>query len=161
MLIDNAMDFGRAAAATPNRCGTLAGARSRRRSAVSGSAGHNFRLPATLSTRLTSCANCLPPDGSNCASTTRFTAQSGRSSTLYERALTAVPVSQRAVAEPRWRIAHAQILSPADMPRFAHLGVIASMQPFHAISDLFFCACQARARATGQRLCVAFAADRR
>jgi predicted amidohydrolase YtcJ len=57
---------------------------------------------------------------------------------LYERALAAVPVSQRAVAEPRWRIEHAQVLSPADIPRFAHLHVIASMQPSHAISDLFF-----------------------
>ncbi len=38
----------------------------------------------------------------------------------------------------RWRIEHAQILSPADVPRFAQLGVIASMQPSHAISDLYF-----------------------
>jgi predicted amidohydrolase YtcJ len=29
-------------------------------------------------------------------------------------------------------------LDPADLPRFAKLGVIASMQPSHAISDLFF-----------------------
>lgn len=57
---------------------------------------------------------------------------------LYERAFAAVPVSQRAVAEPRWRIEHAQILSPADIPRFARLGVIASMQPSHAIGDLYF-----------------------
>ena len=57
---------------------------------------------------------------------------------LYERAFAAVPVSQRAVAEPRWRIEHAQILNPADIPRFASLGVIASMQPSHAISDLYF-----------------------
>ena len=57
---------------------------------------------------------------------------------LYERAFAAVPVSQRAVAEPRWRIEHAQILSPADIPRFAQLGVIASMQPSHAIGDLSF-----------------------
>jgi predicted amidohydrolase YtcJ len=57
---------------------------------------------------------------------------------LYERAFAAVPVNQRAVAEPRWRIEHAQILSPADIPRFARLGVIASMQPSHAVSDLFF-----------------------
>ena len=33
---------------------------------------------------------------------------------------------------------HAQILSAQDLPRFAKLGVIASMQPSHAISDLFF-----------------------
>jgi len=35
----------------------------------------------------------------------------------------------------RFRIEHAQHLSPADIPRFAELGVIASMQPYHAIDD--------------------------
>jgi hypothetical protein len=37
--------------------------------------------------------------------------------------------------DPRWRIEHAQHLSPVDIPRFARLGVIASMQPYHAIDD--------------------------
>ncbi len=57
---------------------------------------------------------------------------------LYEQAFAAVPPGKRAVAEPRWRIEHAQVLTPADIPRFAKLGVIASMQPSHAISDLYF-----------------------
>jgi predicted amidohydrolase YtcJ len=57
---------------------------------------------------------------------------------LYERAFAAVPVPHRAVAEPRWRIEHAQVLHPDDIPQFAKLGVIASMQPSHAISDLYF-----------------------
>lgn len=57
---------------------------------------------------------------------------------LYEKAFAAVPAGERAVAGPRWRIEHAQVLNPADIPRFAKLGVIASMQPSHAISDLFF-----------------------
>jgi predicted amidohydrolase YtcJ len=35
----------------------------------------------------------------------------------------------------RFRIEHAQHLAPADIPRFAVLGVIASMQPYHAIDD--------------------------
>lgn len=35
----------------------------------------------------------------------------------------------------RWRIEHAQHVSPADVPRFAQLGVIASMQGIHATSD--------------------------
>lgn len=35
----------------------------------------------------------------------------------------------------RWRIEHAQIVDPADIPRFAQLGVIASMQPVHQTSD--------------------------
>ncbi|MEE4208932.1 MAG: amidohydrolase [Parvularcula sp.] len=36
------------------------------------------------------------------------------------------------------RIEHAQIVDPEDLPRFAELGVIASMQPSHAIGDLHF-----------------------
>lgn len=35
----------------------------------------------------------------------------------------------------RWRIEHAQHLDPADIPRLARLGVIASMQASHAPSD--------------------------
>lgn len=35
----------------------------------------------------------------------------------------------------RWRIEHAQIVDPADIPRFGQLGVIASMQPVHQTSD--------------------------
>jgi hypothetical protein len=35
----------------------------------------------------------------------------------------------------RWRIEHAQHLHPNDVPRFADLGVIASMQAIHACSD--------------------------
>lgn len=35
----------------------------------------------------------------------------------------------------RFRIEHAQHIAPSDIPRFAALGVIASMQPYHAIDD--------------------------
>jgi hypothetical protein len=35
----------------------------------------------------------------------------------------------------RWRIEHAQIVDPADLPRFARHGIIASMQPVHQTSD--------------------------
>ena len=35
----------------------------------------------------------------------------------------------------RFRIEHAQHVAPPDIPRFAKLGVIASMQPYHAIDD--------------------------
>lgn len=56
----------------------------------------------------------------------------------YEAALKAVPAAQRKVADPRWRVEHAQIVNPADIPRFAKLGIIPSMQPSHAIGDLFF-----------------------
>ncbi|GIW94128.1 MAG: amidohydrolase [Pirellulaceae bacterium] len=38
-------------------------------------------------------------------------------------------------SELRWRIEHAQHLHPDDIPRFGRLGVIASMQAVHAVSD--------------------------
>ena len=57
---------------------------------------------------------------------------------LCEQAFKAVPPNARKIREPRWRVEHAQIVDPVDIPRFAKLGVIPSMQPSHAISDLFF-----------------------
>lgn len=36
----------------------------------------------------------------------------------------------------RWRVEHAQVVALEDIPRFAPLGVIASMQPTHATSDM-------------------------
>ena len=39
-------------------------------------------------------------------------------------------------AEGRHRIEHAQVLHPTDLPRLADLGVIASMQPPHAVEDM-------------------------
>jgi predicted amidohydrolase YtcJ len=72
---------------------------------------------------------------------------------LYEQAFKAVPPDERKIREPRWRIEHAQIVDPDDIPRFAKLGVIPSMQPSHAISDLFF----APARLGMDRLVAAYA----
>lgn len=51
---------------------------------------------------------------------------------VFERVQQEVPGSRRL----RMRDEHAQILSPADIPRFAPLSVIASMQPTHATSDM-------------------------
>ncbi len=42
---------------------------------------------------------------------------------------------QNGPRDRRWRIEHAQHLRPADIPRFAGLGVIPSVQPFHAVDD--------------------------
>ncbi len=53
----------------------------------------------------------------------------------------------------RWRIEHAQIVDPADLPRFASLKVIASMQPTHATSDMKM----AEARLGSNRLVGAYA----
>ncbi|MEM9054467.1 MAG: amidohydrolase, partial [Pseudomonadota bacterium] len=41
-------------------------------------------------------------------------------------------------AEQRWRIEHTQVLHPDDIARVDELGLIASMQPSHAIGDLKF-----------------------
>ncbi len=71
----------------------------------------------------------------------------------YEQAFAQVPAAERRVADPRWRIEHAQVIHPDDLPRFARLGVIASMQPSHAIGDLFF----APARLGKERLAGAYA----
>jgi len=50
---------------------------------------------------------------------------------LYERFF----LQQPGGIERRWRIEHAQHLSPQDIPRFTKLGVIAAMQGVHATSD--------------------------
>jgi predicted amidohydrolase YtcJ len=50
---------------------------------------------------------------------------------VYERAFKAHPE----LHDARWRIEHAQHIAPADLPRFKQLGVIASMQGIHTISD--------------------------
>ncbi len=71
---------------------------------------------------------------------------------LYEQAFKAVPPDNRKIREPRWRVEHAQIVDPVDIHRFAKLGVIPSMQPSHAISDLFF----APARLGMDRLAAAY-----
>jgi predicted amidohydrolase YtcJ len=56
----------------------------------------------------------------------------------YEKAFATVSAAERPVADPRFRIEHAQVVADADIPRFAKLGVIASMQTSHAISDMLF-----------------------
>lgn len=48
----------------------------------------------------------------------------------YEKAM-----AQDGPRDRRWRIEHAQHLRPEDIERFGKLGVIASMQPYHAIDD--------------------------
>lgn len=51
------------------------------------------------------------------------------------RALNALAPHQGAWAMWRPRIEHAQCVDPDDMPRFEKIGVIASMQPVHAVAD--------------------------
>lgn len=56
----------------------------------------------------------------------------------FEQTFNTVPSAERAVETPRWRDEHTQIVHPDDIPRYALLGVIPSMQPSHAIGDLHF-----------------------
>ncbi len=49
---------------------------------------------------------------------------------IYERV-----ASENGKKDRRFRIEHAQHIDPNDIDRFAELGVIASMQPYHAIDD--------------------------
>ncbi|WP_374281956.1 amidohydrolase [Novosphingobium sp.] len=44
-------------------------------------------------------------------------------------------LAQTYKGDRRWRIEHAQVIDPADIPRLGKLGVIASMQPVHQTSD--------------------------
>lgn len=55
---------------------------------------------------------------------------------LFQQIFQADPAARQL----RWRIEHAQHLLPSDIPRFAQLGVIASMQSIHACSDAPFVA---------------------
>jgi predicted amidohydrolase YtcJ len=51
----------------------------------------------------------------------------------FQAAFDSVPV-----ADHRFRIEHAQIIHPDDVPRFAQLGVIPSMQASHQTSDMYW-----------------------
>lgn len=53
---------------------------------------------------------------------------------IYEKMFQSKPTN----IPRRWRIEHAQHLHPDDIPRFASLGVIASMQAVHCTSDAIF-----------------------
>jgi len=53
----------------------------------------------------------------------------------------------------RWRVEHAQIVDPIDLPRFGKHGIVASMQPVHQTSDRMM----AEARLGPDRLAGAYA----
>lgn len=62
-------------------------------------------------------------------------------------------VAETYKGDRRWRIEHAQVVDPVDLPRFGKHGVIASMQPTHLVSDRLM----AEARLGPQRLAGAYA----
>ncbi|WP_419825133.1 amidohydrolase [Sphingomonas sp.] len=62
-------------------------------------------------------------------------------------------LAQTYKGDRRWRIEHAQIVDPADLPRFARNGIVASMQPTHETGDW----AMAEARLGPERLAGAYA----
>ncbi|MEA1085398.1 amidohydrolase [Sphingomonas sp. M6A6_1c] len=62
-------------------------------------------------------------------------------------------MAQTYKGDRRWRVEHAQIVDPLDLPRFGKYGTIASMQPTHETSDRVM----AEARLGPQRLAGAYA----
>ena len=62
-------------------------------------------------------------------------------------------MAQTYKGDRRWRIEHAQIVDPIDLPRFGKYGTIASMQPTHETGDRVM----AEARLGPQRLTGAYA----
>ena len=62
-------------------------------------------------------------------------------------------LSRKYGTDRRWRIEHFQIVDPADIPRLAPAGIIASMQPTHQTSDRLM----AEARLGPNRLAGAYA----
>jgi predicted amidohydrolase YtcJ len=67
---------------------------------------------------------------------------------VFETALKKAPR-----ADHRFRIEHAQVISPSDIPRFAQLGVIPSMEAVHQTSDMYW----AEARLGSTRVLGAYA----
>ncbi len=67
----------------------------------------------------------------------------------YERALQATGIDGR---EARFALEHCQVLTAEDVPRLRELGIVASMQPLHAIEDMHF----AEARIGPERLQYAY-----
>ncbi len=53
----------------------------------------------------------------------------------------------------RWRIEHAQVIAPADMAKFGQFGIVPSVQPTHATSDMYW----ASERLGAQRVKTAYA----
>jgi predicted amidohydrolase YtcJ len=67
-------------------------------------------------------------------------------------------MAQTYKGDRRWRVEHAQIVDPADLPRFGKNGIIASMQPTHETSDRTMAEARlGTGQGTGGRLAGAYA----
>lgn len=65
-----------------------------------------------------------------------FHAIGDRANQMALDAFAAAEAANPAAKQLRFRIEHAQVVSPGDFERFHQLGVIASMQPSHLLSDM-------------------------
>ncbi len=52
---------------------------------------------------------------------------------LYEKVLTEADMVDK---DHRWRVIHAQVLDPADFPRFGRLNLVAEVNPYHVTDDM-------------------------
>ena len=52
---------------------------------------------------------------------------------LYEKVLTEADMVDK---DHRWRVIHAQVLDPADFPRFGQLNLVAEVNPYHVTDDM-------------------------
>lgn len=69
---------------------------------------------------------------------------------MYEKVFNMFPEKAKDI---RWRIEHAQVLRKEDIPEFVRLGILPSMQPTHATSDMYW----AEARLGSERIKGAYA----
>ncbi len=65
-----------------------------------------------------------------------FHAIGDRAASMALDAFTEAEKQEKSAAALRFRIEHAQVVDPADIARFKSLGVIASMQPNHLLTDM-------------------------
>jgi hypothetical protein len=111
-----------------------------------GNRGLLFQSDATLAAQIAKAAGCGVQPAVH--------AIGDRANRAVLDAFAALPDATRKALRPR--IEHAQVVDPADIPRFAELSVIASMQPTHATSDMPW----AQARIGAERLRGAYAWQR-
>ena len=52
---------------------------------------------------------------------------------IYEKLLTKHQLTER---DHRWRVIHAQVVHPSDMPRFGRLKLVAEVNPYHVSDDM-------------------------
>ena len=52
-----------------------------------------------------------------------------------QQSLAAMHTPSEVLPRPRYRLEHVQLITPEDLERMRRLGVIASIQPFHAVAD--------------------------